>query len=405
LAREVTVPRRRFLIGLGAFAFLPFLPACGSDAPAPPGIVRAHLRLTAYERAFFERVVLPAFERDRGLRVVWEEGNVEEAIDRLASPQSETSLIALDTERLGGVIAGQLLQPLDGERGALAAPPWQAMLPALESGGTLYALPYRPTTWITFYNRALLDAANLAPPATWDETLVAANRLRGAGDAGQVALQGVAGEPAARALTELILAYGGDPLAPTDAGSRAAGEFLARLGPRLSPLAREASFASMTRALGTGEVAIGPNWPSVAADLLQRGGQFQIAPAPAPAGPNGRARLLSGQVFAVPRHAANPAGGLAFAAYLRTPAMQATLARELAWLPAAEQALNAVPDWQREVATIAHAALRDARALPPLPRRDLFDNALGEAFRAIAFAGQSPATALRRARRPPRGVR
>ncbi len=153
----------------------------------------------------------------------------------------------------------------------------------------------------------------------------------------------------------------------------------------------------MTKSLGAGEIAIGPNWPSVAADLLQRGGQAQIATAANPAGPNGRARLLSGQIFAVPRYATNPTGALAFATYLRDPATQATLARELAWLPASEQALAAAPEWQRGVATVAQAALRDARTLPPLAQRDLLNNALGEAFRGIAFENQSPATALRRA--------
>lgn len=399
------LPRRRFVLGLGVCSLLPFLPACGGDAPAPPGTLRVHLRLTAYERAFFERAILPAFERDHGLRVVWEDGTIDEVIGRLGDPQSGTDLIAPDTERLGALISEQLLQSIESQRATIAAPPWQAMIPALEAGGKLYALPYRPTTWIGFYNRALLDSAGLAPPATWDELLVAANRLRGANGAGQVALQGAAGEPAARSLVELIWAYGGNPLAPTDAGSLAAGEFLAKLGPRLSPLARDASFASMTKSLGAGEIAIGPNWPSVAADLLQRGGQMQIATAANPAGPSDRARLLSGQIFAVPRYATNPTGALAFATFLRDPATQATLARELAWPPTAEQALAAVPEWQIGVATIAQVAIRDARTLPPLAQRDLLNNALGEAFRGIAFEKQAPAAALRKAADALRGVK
>ena len=393
------------MVGAGALALTPLLGGCRSDVATTPSTLRVHLRLSAYERAAFERVVLPNFLRDHNLRVTWEAGTVDEAIGRLGDPQAGIDLLAVDTERLGALIAAGLVQPLDAQRGALAAPPWRTMLPALEAGGTLYALPYRPTTWIGYYNRTLLDAARLAPPPTWDHALATATRLREGGGAAQLALQGAAGEPAARSLAELIWAFGGDPLAPTGEGAQAAGAFLARLGPLLSPLAREASFASMTTALGAGQVALGPNWPSVAADLLQRGGQRDIAAYVGPAGPRGGARLLSGQVLVVPRHAVNREGGPLLAAYLRDPASQVVLARELAWLPTVEQALAAVPEWQRGVATVALAALRDARTLPPLAQREIFDAALGDAFRAIAFEGQSPRVALARAGELVTGVR
>ena len=182
-------PRRRFLAGAASLALLPFLPGCTSDSPPPTGTLRVHLRLTAYERSFFERVILPTFARDQGLSVVWEEGTVEEAMGRLGDPQTTTDLIGIDIERLGGLIAGQVLQPVDTQRAALAAAPWQGMLPALESGGKLFALPYRPTTWIGFYNRTLFDAAGLAAPTTWDDLLAAADQLRAANGAGQVALR------------------------------------------------------------------------------------------------------------------------------------------------------------------------------------------------------------------------
>ena len=77
--------------------------------------------------------------------------------------------------------------------------------------------------------------------------------------------------------------------------------------------------------------------------------------------------------------------------------MKRAFARELAWPPASEQALGAVPAWQREVATVAQATLRDARTLPPLFQRDQFNNALSDAFNAIVFESQPPATALHRA--------
>src|SRR5262249_11194303 len=143
-------------------------------------------------------------------------------------------------------------------------------LAALEQGGRLHGLPYRPTTWVTFYNGALLATAGVAPPRTWDELPAAAGKLRDA-SGGNVALQGAEGA-AGPSLVELVWAFGGAPLALADAGSRAAGDFLARLAPLLAPTTRDAKFDTLTRDLGTDRVALGPNWPVVATDLLQRGG-------------------------------------------------------------------------------------------------------------------------------------
>lgn len=404
-ARGQGLSRRAFVGAAGALALAPLLGGCRTGSATPRGTLRVHLRLTAYERAFFERAILPAFARDHGLSITWVDGTGNEVLSRLGDPQAGIDLITVDTERLGPLIAGRLLQPLDDQRDALGTPPWRGMLPALEAAGTLYALPYRPTVWVSFYDRALLDAARLAPPPTWDETLRAAERLAETGATARIALQGGAGEPGARTLTELIWAFGGDPLAPAEGGALAAGAFLARLGPRLAAVSREGSFATMTRALGTGEVAIGPNWPSVATDLIQRGGQPQIAAYPGPAGPQGGARLLSGQALAVPRSAPGADGARRFAAFLRDPAIQATLARELAWPPAIESALDAVPAWQRGIATATLAALRGARALPPLAHREEFDGAMGDAFRSIAFGGAAAEAALQRAAGAVRGIK
>lgn len=397
-------PRRTFVAALGAVAVTPLLGGCRATPAAPTRAVRVHVDLSGYERAFFERSILPAIARDLGIAVQLVEGNANAVIGRLGDPQVGVDLIAVDLERLGTLIATGLLLPLDETRPTLQEPIWQGMLPALTSGGKLYAVPYRPSTWVTYYNRATLAAAQLAPPQTWEDFLVAATRLTESQAPARAALQGAAGDPAARTLIELIWAFGGDPLAPTSNGALRAGEFAARLRSHLAPLSPDASISPMTTALGTGTVAIGPNWPWVAADMIQRGGQTDITAYVGPSGPSGGARLLAGPVMVVPRYSADLDGALRIAAYLRAPATQATLARELAWLPSVASALDAVPTWQREVAITAQTALRGARTLPPLGMRSTLDEALGEALRAILFNGEAASTALARAAGKMRGL-
>ena len=391
---------RRHLIAAGlGLAALPLLAGCGAGgASAPPVTLRVHLNLTAYERSVFVRAVLPPFEAEQDARVELTDGTTDEAIGALGNDNGALDLLSVDTEALGGLLAGKLASAVDSERAALANEVVPSVLGALEANGALYALPYRPTTWITYYNTALFGAARLDPPRTWDELLAAASTLRAQDGGGLIELQGAtsatAGGPAAQQFAELIWAFGGDPLTPTDDGARAAGAFLARLGPQLSVGSRDAKIDTMARDLATNAAALGPNWPSVATDLLQRGGKTDLSVAPTIGGPAGGPRVLSGQILVVPTGARQRRLALAFAAHLRSRSMQETFARELAWLPAREDAFFAAPTWQRGVAAAALAALRDARALPPLADRVGFDTALGDAFRQIAFEGTDPDTAL-----------
>ncbi len=399
-AANPTFTRRRILAAGAGFAFaaaLPLLGGCGTST-APRATLRVNLRLSAYERSFFVHSILPPFAAANNVRVEFTPGTTDEAIGALRGGTSQADLLAVDTEILGLLIAEGLTTDLNGERDGLRTTVIPSTLGAVESNGALHALPYRPTTWITFYNQARLATAGVTPPRTWDELLAAATVVRSDDGTGQIALQGATtetvGGPAAQSLVELIWAFGGDPLTLSDDGSRAAVDYLARLAPRLAPASREAKFDTLTRDLANGRIALGPNWPVVAMDLIQRGGKADIAVAPMIAGPATGARVLSGQVLLIPKNAARPDLARLFAAHLRAQATQTALARELAWFPVREDAFSAAPAWQQPIATAALAALRGARALPAIANREAFDAALGTTFRQVAFEGVAPTTAL-----------
>ena len=389
---------RRQLLLLGAA--LPVLHACGRGA-ATPATLRVFLPLDPYERSIVERQILPPFERHRGVQVQLEGGTGAEAIERLLQEQRAgqptVDLLAIDVERLGELVAAGAVQELEAVRPRLPGGLIPSLLPALESAGRLVALPLRPAVWVTFYNAPLLAGRGPEPPATWDALLAAAGALRGSSGEGLVALQGSEGGPAAQSLVELVWAFGGDPLRLDDEGSHAAATYLQRLAPHLAPASATAKFDTMTAALAGGRVALGPNWAVVAADLLQRGGKRDIAVYPGPVGPAGRGRLVSGQVLVVPRGATQREHALALAEHLWSAEVQRLLAGQLAWTPLRADAFDAAPEWQRPVAAATLEAVQTACALPPLRDRYEFDAILGEAFRAIAFEGGEPQTALARA--------
>src|SRR3954451_10916059 len=68
---DLVLSRRHFVATGGSLALpalLPFLGGCGGST-APPTALKVYLRLTAYERAYFPRAILPPFERARNVRV------------------------------------------------------------------------------------------------------------------------------------------------------------------------------------------------------------------------------------------------------------------------------------------------------------------------------------------------
>lgn len=410
MARGVTSQRqrvtRRRLLQLGLA--LPLLQACGR-ATGPTTTLNVFLPLDAYERAFFARQVLPPFTQQHQISVQLSRGTGAEAIEQLVQADrtgtASVDLLALDLEHLGALIAGGIVQPLDRQRDTVPETTIPTLAPALEVAGTRYALPFRPAIWLTFYNAALLGEYGAAPPATWEALLALAGALPATTGAGQIALQGATGAPAAQSLLELVWAFGGDPLRLDDDGARAAGDYLQRLAPLLSPLSATAKFDTMTAALGSNRVALGANWSVVAADLLQRGGNRNIRVYPGPAGPAGNVRLLSGQVLAVPARTRQREAALLFADYLLSQPVQRLLAGQLAWTPVRADAFDAAPAWQAPVAQAIHAALPTARALPLLIPSETVNIILSDAFRAIAFERAAPRATLAEAARRLQAVR
>src|SRR3954451_1636477 len=79
---DLVLSRRRLLATgstLALAGLVPLLGGCGGAA-MPPTTLRVYLGLTAYERTYFARTILPPFERARNVRVEFAGGTGEEAI-------------------------------------------------------------------------------------------------------------------------------------------------------------------------------------------------------------------------------------------------------------------------------------------------------------------------------------
>lgn len=400
---EPNIKRRTFVL-LGALA--PLLGACGGAA-RPRRQLRVFLGLDAYERGVFERVINPGFTAQSGIEVLMTRGTGAETRELIATGnQSDVpDLAALDLEVLGDLAATASIKTLDDLGVQIPSTAPAAMVSALRWEQSLIALPWRPSVWVAFYNRARFEGAGVAPPDTWSALATMATSFPAGSGGGGFALQGAAGSPAAQSMTELVWAFGGNPLRLDDDGSLEAARYVEFLAPRLAPVSADGKIDTIATAIGTGQIGWGPNWTVTARELLQKTGNPELAVHPGPGGPSGRAHLISGQVFVLPRQSREREGAVAFVHYLWSPGVQAELASRLAWVPLIAPAFAALPAWLQPASAAIQAALGSARHLPPLPDRGDVDGALSALFRGVAFERQPVSAALAEASRRLRDLR
>lgn len=378
---------------LGALA--PVLSACGTATP-PRRQLRVFLGLDAYERGVFERDINPGFTDQSGIEILLTRGTGAETRELIAagSPNEVPDLAALDLEVIGDLASRASIAAVDDQRDRIPSTAPAALVSALNWNQSLIGLPWRPSVWVAYYNRARFDGAGTSPPDTWSALANIAARLPGAANGGSFALQGAPGSPAAQSMIELVWAFGGNPLRLDDDGSLQAARYVERLAPALSPVSANGKIDTIATALGTGQIAWGLNWTVTARELLQKTGNPNLAAHPGPAGPGGRAHLISGQVFVFPRQSRERESALAFVHYLWSTAVQGVLAARLAWVPLIAPAFAALPAWQQPASAAIQAALASARRLPPLPNRPAVDQVLSTLFRALAFERKPADAAL-----------
>lgn len=237
-----------------------------------------------------------------------------------------------------------------------------SMVPPAFGGRQLF-LPFRPNVRVAYADRILLGQLGAAPPATADELMSLARRLKEASGRPAVTLSLAEGDPTAVTVSEWILSYGGDPLVLNDAGSLQAFTALQQLW-RDGLLARESFFAKYDTEvdnLATGRALLAQNWSFTSAVLAQEQQLQRFSVHQGWRGPARSAHVIGGDVLGIPTGVTGKQRdvALALAQFLMSKEAQEVLVHRNAWPSIRADAYGTVPDAQRQTFTAIQAALED----------------------------------------------
>ena len=354
------------------------LAACRDPAPRPPPIRFLHtfgpdetevFNATMVERGIAVESQLVPFAR--GQQVI---------NDILRAHTDCPDLIRLDATWLSGLVAGNLLM---APPASLTALDWSPEAVALaQLGDTWWGLPQSVDGLVV-----LREAATPAPASPAIADLMTAARaartetrryplgmrvdgywfvpwLRAAG--GEIAApEGLAGDGAVRAMTELAALFGDVAPPPPTAGSEEPDEL---------------------RRWKSHEVAYWITGPWMLAALHDRGSIAVSALADAPRG---------GHLLVVPRCARHPDDGWRLAGELTSLAVEVKLAEAFAMVPTRRAALDGAPALLR----MTYEALRSAKMLPRAPVTPLLFDDLNPALAAVVQHDATPEEAVAGVRR------
>lgn len=284
--------------------------------------------------------------------------------DRLSSETRAGSptidLFAQDNLALWPLVHRGLVQPL----GDVPDPPEvpQNLLPP-RFDDKRYFLPFRPNVRLTYTSRRCLPAG-LPPPTTLAALESTARLLRSRSGKPKLTLSLAPGDPTAVTISELILAFGGDPRALNGRESLHAFTYLSKLWRSgvLTRVSFDARFDSEVTWLKDRTSCLAQNWSYTSSELATHGllGDFVVGAGWA--GPSGGARhVIGGDVLGIPAgvKGARRDAAVALAKYLMSREAQQLLVRENTWPSIREDASSAAPAGQRDTYRAINDALRN----------------------------------------------
>ncbi len=331
------------------------------------------------------RSVISEFERETGTRVVvvpQQYADIRRALAAEAlAGRGTLDVVELDVYSLA--MSARDVAPLDemalGE--ALRALSPKALRAGRFDG--LRYLPHRISWQALIYNRAALQRA----PETWEELLAVAQK-----HPGQIGIKGALYEGLTCDLLPFVWAAGGSGESFEERGAERALAFLAALAPYLHPQSQVFKEAGIAEAMARGEIVLHLNWPFAMSLFASQGlAPGEIASAPLPRGPSGRATVLGGGYIGIPRSAPHPASALQLAQFLIGRRAQERLRAELGWFSARTD----IPVGDGGELLAGFAQMRDeVRPRPERPDYLRLSREWQEAARAVLFEHRDPREVL-----------
>lgn len=239
--------------------------------------------------------------RDRPGAVTLASVKPADMAEAIRTRKPRIDLFAQDNVELAQLVIGGLVQDVSDIE--LDPAVIESMRPPKFDGRQMF-LPFRPNVRLAYANRTRFAEAGVDDvPRTLEEFRSAAHMLKSRKGAPAVTLSLSAedgGAPTAVTVSELVLAFGGNPAALNDAGSRRAFEFLQSLA-REGLLTRETFFAkhdTEIQYLEEGTSWLAQNWSVTSAKLAGAGklGDFIVY-----AGWQGE-HVIGGDVLGIPAY-------------------------------------------------------------------------------------------------------
>ena len=358
-------------------ALIVLLVGCSEHAPRPPAIRFLHT-FGAEETEVFNATM-----RERGIAVepaLVPFARGQQVINDILRAHTDCpDLIRLDATWLAGLVGGGLLMPPPTALVELDWAPEAAELAQLQ--GAWWGLPQSVDGLVVLRER---DTPAPASPALAD--LMTATRaarsevrryplgmrvdgywfvpwLRDAG--GEIAAEGIAGDGAVHAMTQLAALFGDVAPPPPTAGGEEPDEL---------------------RRWNAHEIAYWITGPWMLGKLSDRAAIAVSALAHAPRG---------GHLLVVPRCARHPDDGWRLAGELTSLAVEAKLAEAFAMVPTRRMAIDSAPELLR----MTYEALRSANTLPRVPVTPLLFDDLNPALAAVVAGDATAEEAIAGVRR------
>lgn len=377
----------------GLMAVSALMTGCGGGGGNKTDAVTLNvaMALSEEEWAAMKDKVFKGFEEKTGIRVNGiqvEHADMEGKMEALAQAnKADIDIIAPDNMLLPGLVTKGLIKDLSRYEDKIPSEILKNLYEDFKFDGKLYFMPYRPNVKVEFYDEARFRQYGLKAPETWDELLEVAKTFKEKEGIARYGYMGKQGGARTVTLFEFIRSAGGDPVVLNDEGSVKAFRFLQELYQYTSSEVIKSSFAEVNSMLATGTVYLAGNWPFCANVVVKEGGKTDIKAYVGVKGPEGYNKVLGGNVLAIAENTAHMEEAMQFIEYIMSKEAQEAFITDMGWMPAREDALGAVEEWQKPYMEAVLEAAKYAEPRPVLAYFSEVDKAINDAYQEIVVDG------------------
>lgn len=335
--------------------------------------IKFYESLAPSEAAYFQGTIIPQFESlypDVNVTLVNLPSASQVATDVEALEKGNdvgASLVGIDNLVVGELIYGNYLMNLTPiistmEPSGLIQSALNMISYENQVYKAIYFIPFRSNIPLVFYSKTAFQNAGITnPPATYQELLQDAQKLKSAGYTAPVMFQGHGGASTPTELYQWMVQFGGNPFLFNDSGDVQAFQYLWNLSSYFTPEYIHGYWGSYVGlAQGTYQI-LDYQWPYVY-NLLTTNASLGMSNQtlgvyPGPSGPVNGNHLLGGDVLVIPKGATDLTQIEEFANFLLGAQSQRETLIHLSWVAVNSAAYQNLPNNFSAVGTALEQAV------------------------------------------------